>query len=58
MECVCKRCDYRWNSKIDNPKECPKCKSHDWNRDREWVKINKGQEQTETPKDNRSVDWA
>ncbi len=30
----CKRCEYNWPSKKDNPVQCPRCKSPYWNRDR------------------------
>ncbi len=29
MKCKC-HCGYEWESKIDNPKCCPKCKSYRW----------------------------
>ena len=25
----CKKCKYEWITRVDNPKVCPKCKSHD-----------------------------
>ena len=31
MECKCKVCGYKWNSKVNKPKCCPKCKRYDWN---------------------------
>ncbi len=24
---VCKRCGYEWHARIENPRECPSCKS-------------------------------
>lgn len=27
----CKQCGYLWNSFLDEPKQCPKCKRYDWN---------------------------
>lgn len=30
MECKCLRCGYGWEARINNPKECPRCKSRDW----------------------------
>ncbi|MBU0894948.1 MAG: hypothetical protein KKB88_05895 [Nanoarchaeota archaeon] len=27
----CKKCGYEWESKIDNPVSCPRCKRYDWN---------------------------
>ena len=29
----CKRCDYRWYSRVVNPQQCPKCKRYDFNKD-------------------------
>lgn len=26
----CKNCEYEWVSKVENPKQCPKCKRYDW----------------------------
>jgi len=26
----CKRCGYTWNSYLEKPKQCPKCKRMDW----------------------------
>jgi predicted Zn-ribbon and HTH transcriptional regulator len=25
-ECKCSKCGYKWFSRVDNPKACPKCK--------------------------------
>jgi len=25
--CTCKKCSYRWRSRIQKPVECPRCKS-------------------------------
>jgi hypothetical protein len=30
-QAVCERCEYRWNPKSADPKECPQCKSRRWN---------------------------
>ena len=27
----CLRCDYRWESRVADPKECPACHSRLWN---------------------------
>lgn len=27
----CKKCSYEWKLRIENPKECPRCKSRNWN---------------------------
>ena len=35
----CKRCGYEWVSKVENPKQCPKCKQYYYNIGREWEKI-------------------
>ena len=37
----CLLCGYEWDSKIDNPKCCPKCKRYDWNK-KEKIVIDKG----------------
>lgn len=32
-ECVCKRCNYHWTSRLpagERPKACPDCKSRSW----------------------------
>ena len=31
--CVCKRCEYEWWSRIDNPLNCPRCHSPYWNKE-------------------------
>jgi hypothetical protein len=28
----CLLCDYKWEARIENPKECPACKSRIWNQ--------------------------
>jgi len=33
---TCKVCKYRWESRVSNPKACPKCKRYDW---KEKIKI-------------------
>ncbi len=30
MKHQCKKCDHRWLSHLENPKECPHCKSRKW----------------------------
>jgi len=32
MKNKCKKCGYEWTSRVDNPKECPECKSRRWNK--------------------------
>lgn len=27
MKCECKKCGYKWESRVDNPKSCPECKA-------------------------------
>ena len=31
----CKRpiCGYEWQSRVEKPKVCPRCKSYDWDKD-------------------------
>lgn len=38
MENECKKCNYTWESKIENPKSCPRCKRYDWNKNNEVPK--------------------
>lgn len=30
MEIQCLKCGYKWKSKKEKPKSCPKCKSYTW----------------------------
>lgn len=30
MKHRCKKCKYKWESRKDDPKECPRCKRYDW----------------------------
>ncbi len=30
----CKRCEHKWESKLELPKACPKCKSYYWDDER------------------------
>ena len=27
----CLKCGHKWNSRVENPQECPKCKNRKWN---------------------------
>jgi predicted Zn-ribbon and HTH transcriptional regulator len=29
--CHCNQCEYDWDSRVENPKQCPQCKRYDWN---------------------------
>ena len=29
----CKLCGHKWESKLEKPVACPKCKRYDWNKD-------------------------
>jgi len=31
MKLKCLKCGYEWESRKENPKECPACKSRYWN---------------------------
>lgn len=31
----CQHCKYEWPSRVDNPKQCPKCKRYDWKKNSE-----------------------
>jgi len=33
--CKCQKCGYEWQSRVENPKECPDCKSRHWNKEKE-----------------------
>jgi predicted Zn-ribbon and HTH transcriptional regulator len=35
MKKQCKKCKYSWESRINNPKVCPYCKSYNWNKEKE-----------------------
>jgi predicted Zn-ribbon and HTH transcriptional regulator len=35
MKKQCKKCCYEWESRINNPKVCPRCKSYNWNKTKE-----------------------
>jgi predicted Zn-ribbon and HTH transcriptional regulator len=28
---ICKKCGYEWQSRVEIPKQCPKCKRYGWN---------------------------
>ena len=28
----CKLCNYEWESKVEIPKQCPRCKRYDWDK--------------------------
>lgn len=30
---ACKRCKYIWDTRVDQPKACPDCKSRDWDKE-------------------------
>lgn len=34
-ECLCNKCGYSWISRTEDPKECPECKSRDWDNIKE-----------------------
>lgn len=42
MECL--RCSYKWEPNVVSPKQCPSCKSYDYNKERQWVQTNKSKE--------------
>ena len=27
----CKQCKYEWKPRVEHPKECPNCKTRNWN---------------------------
>lgn len=37
-DCVCTRCNHKWQSRIDKtPEACPKCNNKKWNEPRENI---------------------
>jgi predicted Zn-ribbon and HTH transcriptional regulator len=32
MNFKCKVCDYEWESRVDKPAQCPRCKRYDWDK--------------------------
>jgi len=30
MKHKCNQCEYEWVSKLEEPKQCPRCKRYDW----------------------------
>ena len=30
----CNKCGYEWVARTENPKECPECKSRDWDKNK------------------------
>lgn len=28
----CRRCDHEWQSRVEEPQSCPRCKSYIWNK--------------------------
>ena len=35
MKHKCKRCDYEWESLLERPKTCPRCKSYYWDKEKQ-----------------------
>lgn len=33
-KCKCKRCEWEWTPRTDNPAMCPACKSRKWREDK------------------------
>jgi len=33
----CLKCGYEWGSIKGDPKQCPRCKRYDWNKDSQWI---------------------
>lgn len=38
MKLTCLKCGHKWESRIDNPVCCPRCKSYTWNKERKTKK--------------------
>jgi len=34
IDCKCLRCGHVWQSRVDNPQECPNCKSRNWDKEK------------------------
>ena len=41
MKCKCLKCGLAWESVVDVPRVCPKCKSYDWQKPRKRKEIAK-----------------
>lgn len=39
-KCKCLKCGAEWIKRIDNPIQCPRCKSMLWNKEKKEVKTN------------------
>ncbi len=52
----CKRCNHEWLPRVEEVKECPKCKSRIWNKpltlDKIFKKMAKTIEENEIPQQN------
>ena len=33
MKYICKLCKYNWDSRVEKPAQCPRCKRYDWDKD-------------------------
>jgi len=40
MKQKCLRCDYEWESDLEKPKTCPRCKSYYWSEERKNANTN------------------
>ena len=38
-KCKCLRCGWKWDPRVENPAECPSCKSRDWNKKPKKAKV-------------------
>ena len=43
----CKRCEYEWLARLVKPKQCPRCKSYNWDK----IKEEKEKIEKEIPKE-------
>jgi len=34
---ICKKCGHFWIARTEYPKQCPRCKRYDWNKEKEVV---------------------
>jgi len=37
---ICTKCNYIWESIVEIPKQCPRCKRYDWNKSMGGIECN------------------
>lgn len=53
--CECNVCDHVWRSRVDEPKQCPRCKTNDWRRKRKVFPYDTATERPVIGKDKRGL---